>query len=152
LKVKPGSQIPFCDQYGSGFIFQDWPQSSAGLAKNDCVKTFLFRKSRRKVNQIIFHLVSSPDVPDFHPLAPKSYSIQKAFPTIRYSPQNAHHFALVPRRLRKDLRKSRADQGKIYNTARDIQRGSVGQGRCVLRPEIALFVVIAKHPRDEGSL
>jgi hypothetical protein len=45
------------------FIVDHVPEP--GQFKNDCVKTFIFRKTMRKVKQSIFHLVSSPDVPDF---------------------------------------------------------------------------------------
>ncbi len=62
-----GADIMYdCDK--ALFIVDHVPEP--GQFKNDCVKTFIFRKSRRKVKQTIFHLVSSPDVPGFHPLSP----------------------------------------------------------------------------------
>ncbi len=63
-----------------------------GQFKNDCVKTFIFRMSRRKVKQAIFHLVSSPAVPDFQSLAPKGYFLFKGIPHHKIFPQNALHF------------------------------------------------------------
>jgi replicative DNA helicase len=66
-----GADIMYdCDK--ALFIVDHVPEP--GQLKNDCVKTFIFRKSRRKVKQAVFHLVSSPDVPDFHPLTPLSHS------------------------------------------------------------------------------
>jgi hypothetical protein len=48
------------------FILDHVPEP--GQLKRECVKTFIFRKSRRKVKKNVLHLVASPVVPDFQPL------------------------------------------------------------------------------------